>query len=415
MVAAVTEHHAVAHDFPVVLPGRHLAQNVFLAGLHARRHGDRSPHDGLHALPGEGDGLLGPGGDPGLVQHHDLGFRVVLLDEFRDVRVVGAAAAHEDLLDLHVRRSVALVVVDDGLRRHPRDAGHDVVRSQSLGFRLLDEFEGQRVAEHFPSRRLGRVQVEVLVLEELVHELLVHFATSAHLAVPVVLLLTVGVVSHDRVDEDVSGAGVEVVALVDPALVVRRDKAHIGNAANVLASAELGRVVQDQSVKEGDQGSALPTRGLVADPEVGDGSDARARGQERSLRHGQSAADLAGLGHRQQPDGLSVRAEGVDAVNVDVVVFAELLHRRSKRLAQNDIDFRQFGWRGLVVQDDVHHTLLDGLLQRDFGVLEANERSEKSCKNLAIDIVYHTFRSSNFIGESGVSWRKRQSAQSIPS
>lgn len=100
MVSSGPEKHALAHHFPIVLAGRHLAQNVFLARLDTGWDGNGAADNGLHTLPGEGDGLFGSGRNARLVEHKDLRGRVVFLDILCDVGVVRATSTHEDLVNV---------------------------------------------------------------------------------------------------------------------------------------------------------------------------------------------------------------------------------------------------------------------------------------------------------------------------
>ena len=62
------------------------------------------------------------------------------------------------------------------------------------------------------------------------------------------------------------------------------------------------------------------------------------------------------------------------------------------------------------MQDHVHHPLLDHRLQWDFPILyRLSNPALLGCQEML------TLSSSKCIGDSGVSWRKRQRAQSIPS
>lgn len=67
--------------------------------------------------------------------------------------------------------------------------------------------------------------------------------------------------AHGGVNKDIPGSAVEVVALRRAALVVGRDEADVRDAADVLASAELRRVVEEEGVKEGDKRGPLATGG----------------------------------------------------------------------------------------------------------------------------------------------------------
>jgi hypothetical protein len=65
-----TKSHPVPHDMSVILPLTDLAQHKLLLRLHPDRHRNAAAHDGFHGLPGEHDGL---------VQHHDLSPKEILL------------------------------------------------------------------------------------------------------------------------------------------------------------------------------------------------------------------------------------------------------------------------------------------------------------------------------------------------
>jgi hypothetical protein len=112
---------------------------------------------------------------------------------------------------------------------------------------LFDEAVGDGVAEDFTPGCLWWVESEVRVCGwELIHEGLVGGVGGAHFAVLIVLLLAVGEVADGGIDEDIARAGVEVVEVrVEITIVVRvgRGKADVGNAADVLAGAELGGVM----------------------------------------------------------------------------------------------------------------------------------------------------------------------------
>lgn len=320
-------------------------------------------------MPGEGDGLLGATGDTGRVEHHDLGVGVALLDVGADVGVVGTTTAHEDLVDL-LARGVSAVVVDDGLRGDAGDGGDDVVGGETLRLGLLDELEGKSVTEDLTTGGLGGVKTEVLVGQELVNELLVNGTGLAHGTVAVVLLLAVGVVADNGVNEDVTWSSVEVVALVNAALVVRGNEADVGDTANVLASTELGRVVEDEGVEEGDQRSTLAASGLVGDTEVGDGGNTSDGGEESALSHGKGGLNLALLRHGEEPDGLTVGANGVNGLQRNVVLLGELDGSIGEGLAEEDVDLRKLLRGGLVVENHLHDTLLDRGLKGNLVVLE---------------------------------------------
>jgi hypothetical protein len=339
--------------------------------------------------------------------------------------------AHEDLVDV-LRRSVALVVVDNGLRGDASDRRNDVVLGHAERLAFADEVVRERVAEDFTAgavggalslvhgscemgrrnSRLGRVELEVLPAEEAVDHALVDLAALAHRAVAVKLLLSVGEVAHGGVNEDVPGSAVEVIALRRAALVVGRDEADVGDAANVLAGAELRRVVEEEGVKEGDKGGSLATGGwrqakvsatLCSECTRSDSpwslmrksvtavmpvlfrgsscnqlavSDAeRAKGgspgsKDGTLGHGKRRLDLTLLGHREEPDGLTVRGDCVDRRLVHAVLLDELVDRVGKDLAKLDVDLGELFRGRLVVEDHLHDPLLDGLGEGDLAVLQ---------------------------------------------
>jgi hypothetical protein len=64
-----------------------------------------------------------------------------------------------------------------------------------------------------------------------------------------VALLSVGEVAHGGIDEDIARARVKVAEVrVESTIIVgvRRDKADVGNATDVLAGAELGGVMEEE-------------------------------------------------------------------------------------------------------------------------------------------------------------------------
>lgn len=262
-------------------------------------------------------------------------------------------------------------MVDDRLRGDARDGRDDVVGGEAAGFAARDERVGVAVAEDFAAGRFGRVEGEVGdAAEEVVDEGLVDGAARAHRAVLVVFLLPVGVVPHHGVDEDVAGAGVEVVAGVHAAGFAGGDEADVGDAADVLTRAEFGGMMEEECVEESDEGCALTAGGLVGDPEVGDGGDAGAGGEDGALRHGEGGFDVARFGDGAEPDGLAVGTDGVDAGEGDVVGGGECVDGGGEGLAEEDVDFGELFGRGGVVEDHVHDAFLEREGHGGLAVLE---------------------------------------------
>ena len=207
------------------------------------------------------------------------------------------------------RGGEAPVVVHDCLGGNAGDGGDDVVLGHAELFACLYQFVGKRITEGLAARGLGRLVREILVLQEFVNERLVDDSALAYGAVFVVLLGAIGEVPDHGVHEDVAGARVEVVAGIDAAVAVWGNEAHVSSTADVLACAGLGRVMQEQSVEEGDERGALAAGGLVTDAEVGNGGDSRAGSEDGALGNCAGALCLARFGHGEEPDGLAVGAE----------------------------------------------------------------------------------------------------------
>jgi hypothetical protein len=89
------------------------------------------------------------------------------------------------------------------------------------------------------------------MFQEIIHKFLVNTTSLAHGTIFVILLLTVCVMSDYRIDEDITWAGIKIIAGVNTALAVWRDKANIGNTADVLACSKHSRVVENEGVEEG--------------------------------------------------------------------------------------------------------------------------------------------------------------------
>lgn len=132
-----TEKHPLAHDVTVVLTGRHLPQHVGPPSFRARGHGNGPADNGFHALPRESDSFLRAARDPRLIEHVYPRSRVILLNEVDDVGVMSPATAHEYLIDV-LRRSIALVVVDDGLSGNSSDGRNKIVRRKAVSLGFLD-------------------------------------------------------------------------------------------------------------------------------------------------------------------------------------------------------------------------------------------------------------------------------------
>ena len=266
---------------------------------------------------------------------------------------------------------------DDGPGRDARYGCDDVVGAHALGFALCDELVRDRIAEELAAGRFRRVEGEVGEGgEEGVDHGLVDGAGRAHSAVSVEFLRAGGEVTHRGVDEDVAGAGVEVVeGWIEGAWrgVVGRDEADVGDAADVLTGAEFGWVVQEEGVEEGDEWCPLPAGGLVADAEVGHGGDAGAGGEDGAFGHGKGGFDLGLLRHAEEPDGLAVGAESVDGGEGDGVFGGEGEDGGGEGLTQEDIDFGEFFGGGFVVEDHVHDALFDCLFEGYFIVFEEFE------------------------------------------
>jgi hypothetical protein len=88
------------------------------------------------------------------------------------------------------------------------------------------------------------------VCEEVIHKVLVNTTSLAHGTIFVVLLLAICVMSDYRVDEDITWAGIEIIAGINTTLAIWRDKANIGNTADVLACSKLSRVVENERIEE---------------------------------------------------------------------------------------------------------------------------------------------------------------------
>jgi hypothetical protein len=209
--------------------------------------------------------------------------------------------------------SVPTVVVNDGLSGGLRRSGNDVVRSQPFLLCFADKIVGQTIPKNFSLSRLGRLKSEVLVLEEVVDEPLINSTTSTHCPVSIILLFAFRVVSDYRINKYISRASVEVVALVYASRRVWRDEADVGNAADVLAYSEFGRMVKKESVEKCNERGPLPPCSLVAHSEVHYGCDASARCDECTLGHGKCRLDMTWFGHGKKPDCLTVRSNQVNA------------------------------------------------------------------------------------------------------
>lgn len=130
-------------------------------------------------------------------------------------------------------------------------------------------------------------------------------------------------------------------------------------------------MMQKQSVEESNQRCALSASCLITDAEIGDGGDTSPRSDESSLGHGQGAFGLSFFWHTQQPDSLTVRPDDVNLRHGDVPRFTELLRSQGEGLAEQNVHLREFFGCGSILQNHLHHSTFDALLQWDLAVLVA--------------------------------------------
>lgn len=302
----------------------------------------------------------------------------MLLHVIRDVGVVTSASAHEHLID--VARGISSVMVDDGMGSDTSDSSNDIVGSQSAGDTLLAQIFSHIVAEGLATGGLGDVVRKVGVCEDLVEEVFVDFAGFAHFTVFVVFLLTVGEVTDRTVDEDVSWTSVEVVACSDTAELVVGNEAHLKSASSrgrergayisdttdVLASADLGGMVQEQRIQEGNKRTSLSSVSLVSNTELRDGGLSGAGGDDGGLSHVEMCSELVALEHlreRKMPDGNSVRSDKIDILlDVNAVFLAELEGRSGELFSEEVVYLGDFFGGAVVLSDCLHDSLLQ--LQR---------------------------------------------------
>lgn len=133
---------------------------------------------------------------------------------------------------------------------------------------------------------------EVGSREDLVNDALVDLALGTHGPVPVVLLLAVGEVANGRVDEDISRAGVEIIAALHVAL---GQDGEVRNAADVLHGPVEAGVVQEEGVEGGEERAALAAEGHVGDAEVAERRHAGVGGDGGDLGHVQVCPHLVPL------------------------------------------------------------------------------------------------------------------------
>jgi len=162
------------------------------------------------------------------------------------------ASTHEELVDI-LRWCISLVMVQNGLSSS-RHSCNDIMLAQTLPVSLLDDFVGHSVVEDFSAGDLGRIELEVLMLQELIHKFSVNLHFLAHRTILVVFLLPIRVMPDNSINEYISWSGIKVVAFIHSALVVRRNETDVRDPTNVLAGSQFRRVVQDKSIEERSQG-----------------------------------------------------------------------------------------------------------------------------------------------------------------
>ena len=169
----------------------------------------------------------------------------------------------------------------------------------------------ERAAEHFAPGRLGRRAMQERVLKELRQQVVVHFAGRRQLTVRVERPAAVRGEFRSGVDERDARARIEG----QDGLAVRGcgEPGHVGHPAQILEGARPVGRGEEQAVRPGHEGCAVPTGCHVAGPEVahhryaGDLRDGRGIPQLEG-----SAAGVPGRG--VVPHRLSVRTDRRDPI-----------------------------------------------------------------------------------------------------
>lgn len=105
---------------------------------------------------------------------------------------------------------------------------------------------------------------------------------------------------------------------------------------------------------------------------VGDDSDACLGTNDDAFAEAEGRPRLALLRHTEEPDGLSVGANQIDAVDVDVVFIAELIDNIVEHLTQLDVRLGHGTWRRSRLAQHLQNGLLHLLRDRDLIVLVAD-------------------------------------------
>ncbi len=226
----------------------------------------------------ESESFFGIGGNAeiGRGQHFNTGESGGELSH--DQRIVRSSAGNDDLVDLRLGQDEAVEGVHDG--KSGEDSGGP---DEVSGFRTIPAAEGENffdvgAAIIFAARALGRSASQIRVVHKFVDETGETAAARGEPSVFVKAFSAARKVKDKGVNEHVGWAGVEGEDLLWASGA--GNDGDIGDAAEIERDAADFFVAVEQIIGVGNERSALTAEGDVGGPEVGDGGDAGARGDD---------------------------------------------------------------------------------------------------------------------------------------
>ena len=283
-----------------------------MTGTRGFHEAARAPVKGLVPKEREGDRLLAPGWNAGLVHDSEVRARCAGWGQFaqrvreraHERRVARAAAARP-----HARwpsRGVVTQRPRDGARSERGRGGEKVRRREAA----LGQGGGVMVAEALASRALGWRRREPWVGEQRAEQRIVRSARIGQFATGVECE---ALSARERVEDAVAGSGVPGNRFLHAA---GRHEGEVRHAADVEDGHVAGRIGEDEGVEKGDERRALAAGGDVAGPQIGDDRAAEPLGQDRRLADLEGGDRGAGVVDAVM-DRLAVRDDEVKAARGD--------------------------------------------------------------------------------------------------
>lgn len=119
-----------------------------------------------------------------------------------------------------------------------------------------------------PTCSFWRLSIEIWGFQKVVHKRLMHLSSNTHFSILVILFLSTRKISHSSVYEDISRPSIEIIGLVDPAVLFGRHKRTVPDAADVLTDSVESGMYEGECILEARQRRTLSTNLLLRGSEI---------------------------------------------------------------------------------------------------------------------------------------------------